>query len=460
MSKKYKGNIGNTLSPDMERVYHAADEGDFHSLRKALQSGAPINFINPHTTDSPLMIACRKGHSEIVRLCLDFGAKNDPHPDFGQTALHAAVTGNQFDCAKILLDIAAASDADYIIANLTDQHSQTPLHSAVLIGSIELTELLLQHGAKISSVDSYGQTPLHICAGSSSEQCLAVLLDHGGDEYIDSIDIYGNTPLHHSAYNGNVNCAKLLLETAANAFAKNSKNLTAYNLATMQGHHQIGVLLLEYKDGQQPAGSSSGFSSGFHSSRSVRSNNSTSNNNNSNSGGGVPITPFSPMGDRYSNSSTPSFSRVDESEFRTPLQYSDLRRNKGLGGLEVDGSSLPRPYTMGSPSLSVKLPTNNNSSNNLLRQTSFSSSSSPVDYPMGRKSFDHGTQQQQQPQMAFTSRSGSEESSSFKGTNEPIDVMDPTYQPAPIQLATPLLSREQSRLKYVSKQFMIFLLIF
>jgi ankyrin repeat protein len=466
-----KNHFVKELSPEYERLYQAAACGDFHTLRKCLQNGIPVNFINPITTDSPLMIASRKGHSELVRLCLDYGAKNDPHPEFGQTALHAAVTSNQYDCAKILLDIAAASDADYIIANLTDQHSQTPLHSAVLIGSTELTELLLQHGSKISAVDAYGQTPLHITCGSSSEECLAVLLDHGGDDLLESVDIYGNTSLHHAAYNGNANCVKLLLETAANVDAKNLKGLTAYNLATMQGHHAIGVLLLEYKElHNTPALSNHrpAISQPFKQPKVISS---TINN--------LPQTPFSPP---YHSSvvSSPSLSKFDESEYRTPLQFSekknnshnfsnstigsssnsnsakysssslsitnpiqlhDIRRSKASGSMEnidTGGSTLPRPHTIGSPALN---PNKNGKKNNFVSSSSHSSSSSPVETH----------RRQYISSVDSTSHSNNNGISInpiyIKSKDEDTLMIESRFSPAkPLtQLATPLLSRETTR---------------
>eukprot|EP01031_Cornospumella_fuschlensis_P006932 gene6932-8612_t len=79
-----------TLPPKLEQIYFLAEKGDAKSLMECLRSGGNINFVHPTSTDSPLMIACRRGHTDVVRICLDFGAKNDPHPDFGQTALHAA----------------------------------------------------------------------------------------------------------------------------------------------------------------------------------------------------------------------------------------------------------------------------------------------------------------------------------------------------------------------------------
>ncbi|KAJ1417679.1 ankyrin repeat-containing domain protein, partial [Ochromonadaceae sp. CCMP2298] len=190
------------------------------------------------------MIACRKGFSEIVRLCLEYGAKNDPHPEFGQTALHASVAERQVECARVLLQVAAASEADSIISNLSDPSGQTPLHTAAFLGSAALVELLLNHGATLSSVDDQGQTPLHLCASSGVKACLATLLDHGGDELIDTPDSSGNTALHHATYHGRLDCVRLLLETAADVHTRNAEGLSAYSLASSRGHHQIGLLLL------------------------------------------------------------------------------------------------------------------------------------------------------------------------------------------------------------------------
>jgi ankyrin repeat protein len=351
------------LSADYKRLFSYVQRGDAEAVKRELQSGTQVNVVDPVTTDSPLMLACRKGFTNIVKMCLDFGAKNDPHPDFGQTALHAAVASGHFSCAEIILNVAAESDADHIITNLTDQYGQTPLHCAALIGSVPLTELLLRHGAQISSVDSYGQTPLHLSAGSVNKACLAVLLDHGGDEVMEAADVYGNRPLHHAVYHGRLECAKLLLETAADVTARNSKNFTPYNLASMQGHHQIGLLLLEYRDHHNVPPSTTA----------------TPNNKLpffTPSKGGPP-TSYSPQQFDMGNTSTPPTSRYEEKEFRTPMTSNkyeiavsinepslisfgpsslslgvpEFRRNQSN---ELVGLHLPRPHTVGSPSVNNK----------------------------------------------------------------------------------------------------------
>lgn len=199
------------------------------------------------------MVACRRGYADLVQLCLDYGAKNDPHPEFGQTALHACVASTQRDCAAVLLAVAAESEADDLICNLTDQNGQTPLHTSAVVGSAALAELLLSHGASLGALDAFGQTPLHLAAGASAAgavDCLALLLVQGGDNpsLLDLPDVFGNTPLHHAAYHGRLECARLLLQSAADVSLRNAKNLTAYNLATTQGHHPLALLLLDYRD--------------------------------------------------------------------------------------------------------------------------------------------------------------------------------------------------------------------
>jgi uncharacterized protein len=204
--------------------------------------------MDPVSSDTPLMIACRTGKVEVVQFCLKNGAKNDPHPEFGQTALHAAVAANQFTCAKAILEEAACSQADSMIANLTDPRLQTPLHVACTEGSEEICILLLNHGASVNEVDVGGMSCIHLSAQAGHKACLALLLDHGADELIGSVDLAGNTALHLAAANGHIGCVRLLVESAADVTSKNYAGLTPYMLCTKRGHHQIGLVLLKYHD--------------------------------------------------------------------------------------------------------------------------------------------------------------------------------------------------------------------
>lgn len=404
MKGALKKTHSHVISTVENQIFFHALTGDYQSLHWALHNGVSVNIIDPVTTDSPLMIACRKGHSDIVKLCLEYGARNDPHPEFGHTALHAAIIAQSYDCARTILETAAPSDADHMISNLADPTGQTPLHIAAYLGSLLLVELLLSHGGRIASIDMEGQTPLHLCASSGDRGCLAMMLDHGGDDIIDMQDNAGNTPLHHASFHGRLECVRLLLETAANVLVSNTDGLTPYNIASSQGHHQVGLLLLEYREhhlsnnmsqydlrktvGAAKATASS--SSSHPSSSTVKSNAQRSTSNDApdarhtfrvsvyesnrlphqpppsytgdiNDGGEsderdkvitLDVLPPPPPPPPIESYRMPVSSRVLSLEAPINAMSSMYGRNGGVGYIDSIGNFLPRPHTVNSPATS------------------------------------------------------------------------------------------------------------
>lgn len=227
-------------------MFTATSTADYDLLQEVLEAGMNVNLMEPSRNDSPLMIACRSGSCDIIRLCLHYGAKNDPHPDFGHTALHVAVMSSQLDAATILLEAAASSNADSIIANLADPSGQTPLHVACEKGLMSMIEVLLCHGVELNRRDGQGRLATHICAALGHKRSLALILDQSADLIINEVDKYGNSALHLAAESGQLGCTQLLLETAADVHRKNFSGKTAYMLANAKGHYQIAQLILEY----------------------------------------------------------------------------------------------------------------------------------------------------------------------------------------------------------------------
>ena len=66
------------------------------------------------------------------------GAKNDPHPHFGQTALQAAVSAGHASCVQCILEAAAPSGSDSVIANHEDPNGEAPIHVAARCGNEEI----------------------------------------------------------------------------------------------------------------------------------------------------------------------------------------------------------------------------------------------------------------------------------------------------------------------------------
>ena len=74
---------------------------------------------------------------------IGYQAHNDPHPDFGQTALQVAVSSGHVSLVKLILDAAEESGADRIIVNHEDERGEAPIHVASRCGSLDILELLV-----------------------------------------------------------------------------------------------------------------------------------------------------------------------------------------------------------------------------------------------------------------------------------------------------------------------------
>ncbi len=129
------------------------------------------------------------------------------------------------------------SETDHIPLNLACEH-----------GSIEIVELLLQHGARVLP-DAEGLYPQHLVARSGqTPQLLRLLKQYGAD--LDQIDrLYGWTPLVHAASEGNVPCLQELLSVGADPNIVDEKDLPAMYYAAWEGHLACMQLLTPYQHG-------------------------------------------------------------------------------------------------------------------------------------------------------------------------------------------------------------------
>lgn len=228
------------------RIFNLARHDRIDDIVECLRDGCPIDLLEGGTGDTLLMLACRQGNAELVELCLSWRAKNDPHPEFGETALQVAVNSSQAHCVGLLLSTAAKSDMDSEIVNHIDPNNDAPLHVAARHGDLACLQLLLHHGADICVVEEFGRTPLHCAVANGSLECVAYLLDVGGDSVLNSGDQDGDTALHYAAQSGNETIVKLLLESAANVYAYNVQNESAYDVAVREHQQLCANLILNY----------------------------------------------------------------------------------------------------------------------------------------------------------------------------------------------------------------------
>ncbi len=214
-----------------------------NEVREVLNDGCDVDLMERGSGDTALMVACRKGRTHIVKLCLERGAKNDPHPQFGQTALQAAISHGHAKCAKVILDKAKKHRMDTVIVNHADPNKDAPLHIAARLGNMRCLECLLEHGADYTLVDSKGRTPLHVACAHNQVEVATVLVELAGD--LDVGDHQGNTPLHIATAANGVALVKLLLQTAADPRCMNESGKTPLDVAQALRHHGCEMAMRE-----------------------------------------------------------------------------------------------------------------------------------------------------------------------------------------------------------------------
>jgi serine/threonine protein kinase len=91
-----------------------------------------------------------------VKSLLDRGVNPNAKDANGSSLLHYAVTNNQVDIAKLLIDRGADIHAHY------SKDGHTVLHLAILHQDGEMTKLLLDNKADSNARDNFNFTPLHV----------------------------------------------------------------------------------------------------------------------------------------------------------------------------------------------------------------------------------------------------------------------------------------------------------
>lgn len=234
------------LEVGKKSLFLAVRNSDVDRFQYCLNNGCSVESMDDHTGDTPLILACRLGMASIVECALRWKAENDPHPGYGQTALQAAVSAGKIKCLNIMLEIATLSNTDTTIVNHIYESKETPIHVASRCGSLEILELLTNHGANIQSLDAHERTCIHCAAQGGHTDCLAYLLDIGADTLIEDRDSTGHTCLHLAVKANNIDCVRLLLESAADVNAKTLGGFTSYQISVACHMCAMERTILEY----------------------------------------------------------------------------------------------------------------------------------------------------------------------------------------------------------------------
>lgn len=118
---------------------------------------------------------------------------------------------------------------DYQLQELLDllnERSETALHLAVSANLVEVVDMLLLTGSRISFCDSLGNSALHRAVYENAIDSLNVLLGHckRNGFRLDSTNDDGFTPLHLAVMCKNLKVTKILLERGSSYVLRDLKH--------------------------------------------------------------------------------------------------------------------------------------------------------------------------------------------------------------------------------------------
>lgn len=207
------------------------------------------------TFSLPIQIATRKNQMSLVQCLLDAGAIVNDSRDWDKTWARVSVPTH-----------VKRVDIYERVVREWREWFQSPLHHSAKNGNIQLTRLLLNHGAAVDSRNAAGATPLQLACGldrddfdqkhndlvipaeQNGTNLARLLLAWGADVNAPPGPVYGRTALQAAAENGDEELVQLLLSFGADTNAPSSAQggLTVPQAASRAGNFSLINILLNH----------------------------------------------------------------------------------------------------------------------------------------------------------------------------------------------------------------------
>ncbi|KAI0047270.1 cyclin-dependent protein kinase inhibitor [Auriscalpium vulgare] len=150
------------------------------------------------------------------------------------------------DAPQPLADLILATSGYFDFQFVDDINGRTCLHEASIAGELRLVDLCLLNGVDPHTVDVYGRSAFHYAAMNGHVDICRRLLERNVSPYVRDMENY--SPLVYATLRGSLDCVRVLLVDGGVPAEPSSPDgdLNALSLASLAGHLDVALLLLEH----------------------------------------------------------------------------------------------------------------------------------------------------------------------------------------------------------------------
>lgn len=276
--------VNDTTLDSIEQLLRACMTGNFSLVEHLIESGISADSSGL-TGRTPLMVAARYGHADIVAYLCSLGVEINQMRKFLGGWSSSLYPFCDISGGSAILECAINGDTSImkiLISHGADIHQRNVLKNTAIFYSVQeghegMTRFLLKNGADVNCFNSMYQTPLSYAVRANRKEIVELLCKHGGkiapqtlagaiSAAVDSNDLamatlllstgiihdtiiqrspdYRCTPLGYAASHGRTGVVRLLLKHGASVEGISGCNYTPFFEAAVNGHDSIAEILL------------------------------------------------------------------------------------------------------------------------------------------------------------------------------------------------------------------------
>ena len=218
----------------------AVKQNHIEVVKYLLQKGADISLTTEPEKRNALHIASQEGSVAVIEMLLSYDLRPDPRDGEGNTPLACAAANGQIEAVNCLLEHGADPF-------LKGQNGWSLLHFAAQSGNVVIIETMLSKGLDINSrgktMCDDGITPLMVAAALGQERAVNLLLSKGADPHLKIL--MGKNLLHVAAQGGNTSIVKKALSYDIDIDSKDEGSATPLIIAVKENHVEVVKCLLQ-----------------------------------------------------------------------------------------------------------------------------------------------------------------------------------------------------------------------